>query len=38
MTAKKEKMDAEEKSGVLEQVNPLKLFNNFRNRGGSDDK
>jgi hypothetical protein len=23
-----------EKSGILEQVNPLKLFDNFRNRGG----
>ncbi|HAQ97788.1 MAG TPA: hypothetical protein DCR61_00395, partial [Verrucomicrobiales bacterium] len=24
----------EEKSGILEQVNPLKLLDNFRNRGG----
>lgn len=24
--------------GVLEQVNPLKLFNNFRNRGGNEEK
>ena len=28
------KNNKEEKSGILEQVNPLKLLDNFRNRGG----
>ena len=29
-----EENNKKEKSGILEQVNPLKLLNNFRNRGG----